>query len=124
MLSKAMIIIPAALMAAIPLTASAEAFSQSELAMFNSAKLTVQQAGDAALQSHAGKLATVTFGDEDGRAAYEAVVVSSDGQPWTVLVDVKTGEVFASALSSSMEDHADHGQGMSDDDHDGEADND
>ena len=88
--------------------------------MFRSASLTIQQAGDAALQAHAGTLAAVAFGDENGRAAYEAVVIGSDGQPWTVLIDAKTGEVFASALSSSMDDDEDQGDGQDEEDHDGE----
>lgn len=53
----------------------------------------------------------MTFGDENGRAAYEAVVIGSDGQPWTVPIDAKSGEVFASALSSAMEDHQDGADG-------------
>lgn len=120
MLRKTMILLPAALLAALPYAASAETMEQSELDMFRSASLTIQQAGDAALQAHAGTLAAVAFGDENGRAAYEAVVIGGDGQPWTVLIDAKTGEVFASALSSSMDDHEDQGDGQDEEDQDGE----
>lgn len=119
MLRKTMILLPAALLGALPFAASAETMDQSELDIFRTASLSIQQAGDAALQAHAGTLAAVAFGDENGRAAYEAVVIGSDGQPWTVLIDAKTGEVFASALSSSMDDHEDQDNGQ-DDDHDGE----
>ncbi len=120
MLRKTMILLPAALLAALPYAASAETMEQSELDMFRSASLTIQQAGDAALQAHAGTLAAVAFGDENGRAAYEAMVIGGDGQPWTVLIDAKTGEVFASALSSSMDDHEDQGDGQDEEDQDGE----
>ena len=120
MLRKTTILLPAALLGALPFAASAESMDQSELEMFRSASLTVQQAGDAALRAHAGTLAAVAFGDENGRAAYEAVVIGGDDQPWTVLIDAKTGEVFASALTSSMEDHEDQGEGQNDEDHDDE----
>ena len=120
MLRKILIFLPAALLGALPFAASAETMDQSELDMFRSASLTIQQASDAALQAHAGTLAAVAFGDENGRAAYEAVVIGGDGQPWTVLIDAKTGEVFASALSSSMDDHEDQGDSQDEEDHDGE----
>ena len=120
MLRKTMILLPAALLGALPFAASAETMDQSEFDMFRSASLTVSQAGDAALQAHAGTLAAVSFGDENGRAAYEAVVIGRDGQPWTVLIDAKTGEVFASALSSSMDDHEDQGDSQDEEGHDGE----
>jgi len=120
MLRKILIFLPAALLGALPFAASAETMDQSELDMFRSASLTIQQASDAALQAHAGTLAAVAFGDENGRAAYEAVVIGGDGQPWTVLIDAKTGEVFASALSSSMDDHEDQGDSQDEEGHDGE----
>ena len=120
MLRKTILLLPAALLGALPFAASAETMDQSELDMFRSASLTIQQASDAALQAHAGTLAAVAFGDENGRAAYEAVVIGGDGQPWTVLIDAKTGEVFASAPSSSMDDHEDQGDGQDEEDHDGE----
>jgi len=120
MFPKTMILFPAALLGALPFAASAESMNQSELDMFRGAALTIQQAGDAALNAHAGTLAAVAFGDENGRAAYEAVVVGGDGQPWTVMVDAKTGEVFASAKSSAMEEHEDGAQGQDEDGQDGE----
>ncbi|MCC0081416.1 MAG: PepSY domain-containing protein [Rhodobacter sp.] len=107
MLRKSMILVPVALVGALPFAAYAERLSQSELAMFQGAGVSAQQAGETALQTHAGRLASVVFGDEDGRAAYEAVVVGADGQPWSVRIDAATGDVFASALTSDMQDHAD-----------------
>jgi hypothetical protein len=88
--------------AALPFAASAETMGKTELDMFNGASLTIQQASDVALQAHPGTLAAVAFGDENGRAVFEAVVIGGDGQPWTVQIDAKTGEVFASGLSSAM----------------------
>lgn len=119
MLGKTMILVPLALFGALPFAASAETMDQGELDLLRTASITIQQAGDAALQAHAGTLAAVAFGDENGRAAYEAVVVGGDGQPWTVLIDATTGEVFASALSSAMDDHEDQGESANTDD-DGE----
>ena len=110
MTKKALILLPAALVVALPFAASAEAMDAAELDMFSAASLTLQQASDAALQAHSGMLAAVAFGEENGRATYEAVVVGSDGQPWTILMDANTGEIFASGLSSSMDDEEGDGQ--------------
>ncbi len=118
MLRKMTILFPAVLLGAAPFAAMAETMDQSELDMFRTAAVSAQQAGDAAMKAHSGALASVAFGDEDGRAAYEAVVVGADGQPWTVLIDARNGEVFASALSSAMKDQEDG------DDHDGETNDD
>lgn len=105
-----MIVAPATFLFALPLAASAESMDKGALEKFASAALTIQQAGDAALKAHPGKLAAVTFGDENGRATYEAVVVGSDGQPWMLKIDAKTGEVFASGQSSAMQDDEDSAQ--------------
>lgn len=110
MTKKTLILLPVALVAALPFSASAETMDATELDMFSAASLTLQQASDAALQAHSGALAAVAFGEENGRATYEAVVVGSDGQPWTILMDANTGEVFASGLSTSMDDDEDDGQ--------------
>ena len=124
MLRKTVILVPAALLGVLPLAAAAERLGPAELALFQGATLSAQQAGNAALQTHAGALASIVFGDEDGRAAYEAVVVGTDGQAWTVKIDAATGEVFASALSSDMQDHADNAQALDDHGADGETDDD
>ena len=121
MLRKTMIIFPAALVAAMPFAAMAETMSPSELQMFNGATLSLQQAGDAALAAQQGKLAEVSFDDEqNGRAAWEAVVISADGKSWTMMIDANNGEVFAKALSSAMDDHQDNADEQDDDDQDGE----
>lgn len=120
MLRKTIILLPTALLGNLPFAASAETMDKSEFDMFRSSSLTISQASDASLQAHAGTLAAVAFGDENGRAAYEAVVTGADGQPWSILIDAKTGEVFASALSSSMDDHEDQGDGQGHEGHDSE----
>lgn len=107
MFRKLITLIPAALLGALPFAASAESLDRTELEMFRSASLTLQQAGETALKAHAGTLSSVSFGDENGRGAYEAIVIGSDGEPWTVLIDAKTGEVFASEKSSAMKEHED-----------------
>lgn len=124
MLRKTMTLFPAALIATLPFAALAGTMDETELEMFRGASVTIQQASDAALKAHSGTLAAVAFSDEDGRAAYETVVIGNDGQPWTVLVDAKTGEVFATELSSAMEDHEDGARGRDDEDHGEDHDND
>jgi Predicted membrane protein len=119
-----MILIPAALIASLPLAAmAAERLSPAEVTQFQSAAVSLDQAGATALQNHPGALASVTYGDEDGRMGYEVVVIGADGQPWTVLVDAQSGDVFASAASSAMNDHEDQANGH-DDHEDGEEDDD
>ena len=125
MLRKSMILFPVALIGAVPFSASAETMDQSELEMFRKASVSIQQAGDAALSARPGRLAAVSFGDEDGRAAYEAVVVGANDESWTVLIDANSGKVFASGKSSAMEDHEDGPRLQDDNDHhDGEGDDD
>jgi hypothetical protein len=82
---------------------------------------TIQQAGYAALRFHPWGAPAIAFGDRNGRAAYDAVVVGSEHQPWTVLIDARSGEVFASGPSSTMGDCADDAQSTGDRDLDGEA---
>ena len=53
MLRKTILLLPAALLGALPFAASAETMDQSELDMFRSASVTISQASDAALQAHA-----------------------------------------------------------------------
>ncbi|UFI06705.1 PepSY domain-containing protein [Roseibium aggregatum] len=121
MITKSMIALPVAMLGALPFAASAESIDATELAMFHGASVSLQQAADLAVKAHDGQLAAVTFGDEDGRAAYEAIVIGNDKEPWTVLVDAKSGEVFASAKSSDIKDHDDRGNAEDDDD-EGQAD--
>ena len=114
MLRKTMILFPAALVAALPFAAMAETMSQSELQMLNGAKLSLAEAGDAALAAQPGKLAEVSFDDEHkDRATWEAVVIAEDGQSWPLMIDAANGDVFDKALSSDMEDDDD---GEEDDD--------
>lgn len=120
MFRKTLLILPAAMLGALPLLASAETLSGQEMTLFRAAGVTLTQAADAARQAHPGALASVAFGDEDGRAAYAAVVVGNDGQPWTVLVDAQSGDVFASARSSAMQEHEDGAESGVDNHEDGE----
>ncbi|MCC0064934.1 MAG: PepSY domain-containing protein [Defluviimonas sp.] len=107
MTNKRMILLPAALAAMLPFVALAETMSPDEQKLLDSAKLTLQQAADAALKAQQGKLAEVSFHDESKRAAFEAVVIAADGQSWTVMIDANTGEIFDKALTSDMKDKHD-----------------
>ncbi|WP_158971113.1 PepSY domain-containing protein [Chachezhania sediminis] len=117
------LIIPAALLGALPFAAAAgtEMPEIKEYPLARDAAVSLQDAGQAAQAAHPGDLAAVVFGDEDGRLAWEAIVVDPDGTLWTVLIDAADGQVFASAATSAMngdaEDHEDgHEDGETDDD--------
>lgn len=120
MFRKTLLILPVAMVGVLPLLASAETLAGRELTMFNAASVTLTQAGNAAMQAHPGALSSVAFGDEDGRAAFAAVVVGTDGEPWTVLVDAQSGDVFASARTSAMQDPEDGAEAAADNHDDGE----
>lgn len=107
MFRKTMILIPAALVAALPFAVSADGMDRSELELFRSATVTLSQAGETALNAHPGALAEIEFDDEDGRATWEAKVIGTDGQTTKVMIDANTGEVFASAQSSDRKDRDD-----------------
>ena len=92
-----------------PLLASAEDFDKAEADLFRAATVTVQTAGQTALTAHPGTLAAVGFNDENGKGVYEALVVDTDGTPWTVKIDAMTGAVLASGQSALMgDDEEDH----------------
>ena len=104
MLRKTMTLLSAALMTALPLATVAETLRPSEVQMLNNSMVSLQQAADAALVARQGRLAALSFDDENDRAAWEAVVIAPDGQSWTVMIDANSGDVFASGLSSGMGD--------------------
>ncbi|WP_413207727.1 PepSY domain-containing protein [Rhodospirillum sp. A1_3_36] len=123
MLTKPLFATVATVAFAVPLIAQAEPMDRAEAQMFQSATLSLEQAGQSALKVHAGDLAAVAFNDEDGRGVYEATVVGADGEPWTVKVDAKSGDVLASGMTALMV--GDHPDGTPLDDHeDGERDDD
>jgi uncharacterized membrane protein YkoI len=92
-----------------PMMVAAETPDAGEVALFQSAKIDIQAAGKVALDSHAGKLAGVQFGDEDGTGVFDALVVDADGTPWLVRVDAMTGNVLAegkaAVMGDDLEDH-------------------
>ena len=108
MAPKTLILASTALLAALPMVAQAEPMDRAEAQMFRSSALSLRQAGEVALKQHGGDLAAVVFNDEDGRGVFEATVVGSDGTPWTVKIDAKSGDVLASGLTAMMTgDHPD-----------------
>ena len=101
----------AAMTATLPLVAAAEPMDHAEAQMFQHAGISLQQAGQSAIQQHQGALAAVSFNDEDGRGIYEATVVGTDGHPWTVKIDAANGHVLASGATAMMgNDHRDTAQ--------------
>lgn len=95
-----------------PVATSAKTMDLSVREAGGSASLTIRKAGEAAFQAYAGTLAAMVSGGENGRAACGAVVIVRDRQLSTVRTDAGTGQAFASALSSSMDDT--EGQGDED----------
>ncbi|MGB5559814.1 MAG: PepSY domain-containing protein, partial [Paracoccaceae bacterium] len=87
-----------------PLMASAEQTNPSESALFQNATISLQTAGETALSTHAGTLASVQFNDENGTGVYEALVVDADGMSWMVKVDAMTGRVLAQGQAALMDD--------------------
>jgi len=122
MMTKPLFLLTSATLVVVtPLLAHAEPMDRAEAQMFQSATVSLEQAGQSALKVHTGDLAAVSFNDEDGRGIYETTVVGADGEPWTVKIDAKTGEILASGVTAMM--LGDHPDGVGPDgEHDGEQD--
>jgi uncharacterized membrane protein YkoI len=71
------------------------------------AKLTLVDAGALAVQSHAGLLSSVVFGDENGKGVFEAEVLDAQGQFFTIKIDAATGQILAQGAADMMEEQAD-----------------
>lgn len=54
----------------------AETENSKEMALFSEAQIEIQRALTVALDSAEGKIASIEFESEDGKAAYEAVAVA------------------------------------------------
>jgi hypothetical protein len=87
-----------------PMMVSAEQTNASEKALFQGAMVSLQTAGETALSTHAGTLASVQFNDENGTGVYEALVLDANGMTWMVKVDAMTGLVLAQGQAAVMDD--------------------
>lgn len=98
-------------LAALPIAALADTNPEtSEAALLSGAKLTLADAGALAVQSYAGTLSGVVFGDENGKGVFEAEVLDAQGKFWTIKIDAVTGEILAQGSSDMMEEQADGGK--------------
>lgn len=108
---KTLVITTAALLATMPLMASAAGMDDTELGadarVAMATNLSLQEASDRALAQHAGRLAAIGFNDENGRSVFEAMIIGADGKPWLVKIDANTGEVLGQGLASLMDDEGD-----------------
>tara|TARA_R110002020_G_scaffold98861_16_gene235111 strand:- start:98 stop:445 length:348 start_codon:yes stop_codon:yes gene_type:complete len=67
--------------------AFAETTDAQETVMFSEAKIDMQQALTIAMNGLDGKVSSIEFESEDGRAIYEAVAVSADGSLSEIVID-------------------------------------
>lgn len=86
----------------------------SEVQMFSSAPIKLDQAGQIALKAAPGELAAIGFNDENGIGVYEASVVAKDGTVTVLKIDARSGKVLATASSSSIGSEQDNGSGGAD----------
>lgn len=106
-------------------TSTTEGKAQTELQLFQSAKVNLDAASQIALREVPGALAGIGFNDEDGRGVWEARVLGAGNQPSIVKIDADNGAVLDKGPASQFaedDDHEDdHGNGDSDE---GDNDND
>ena len=73
----------------------AETGNSEELTLFSEAQIDIQRALTVALDSADGKIASIEFESEDGKAVYEAVAVAPDGSMTEILINADDGTVTA-----------------------------
>ena len=89
----------AALVVSGAVTAAGTAFGETtdaqERTRFSQAQIDIQQALTIAMEGLDGKVSSIEFESEDGRAVYEAVAVSADGSLSEIVIDAGDGTVIA-----------------------------
>ena len=73
----------------------AETENSKEMTLFSEAQIDIQRALTVALDSADGKIASIEFENEDGKAVYEAVAVAPDGSMTEILINADDGTVTA-----------------------------
>jgi uncharacterized membrane protein YkoI len=91
--------------------AFAETENGKEMTMFSGAQIDIQQALTVALDGMDGKIASIEFESEDGKAAYEAIAVASDGSMTEILIDANDGTVIAQGPYKDDDDEEDDDNG-------------
>jgi|TARA_R110002072_G_scaffold138912_2_gene282416 uncharacterized membrane protein YkoI len=87
--------------------ALAETDDAKEMAMFSEAQFDIQKALTVALDAMDGKIASIEFESEDGKAVYEAVAVAPDGAMTEILIDANDGTVIAQGPYGDDDDEED-----------------
>ena len=75
--------------------ARAETENAKEMTLFSEAQIDIQKALTVALEGVDGKIASIEFESEDGKAVYEAVAVAPDGSMTEILINADDGTVTA-----------------------------
>ena len=63
--------------------------------MFSEAQIDISQALSIAMKGVDGKVSSIEFESEDGKAVYEAVAVAVDGSLSEIVIDADDGTVIA-----------------------------
>lgn len=87
----------------------------SEIQMFQAAKVTLDQASQIAMKEVPGRLIALGFNDENGKGVYEATILGADGQASIVKIDADSGAVLGKGLAGYFDDED---EGAHDDDSD------
>ena len=91
--------------------ARAETENAKEMTLFSEAQIDIQKALTVALEGVDGKIASIEFESEDGKAVYEAVAVSPDGATTEILIDANDGSVIAQGPYMDDDDEEDDENG-------------
>ncbi|UWR34950.1 PepSY domain-containing protein [Sulfitobacter sp. W027] len=91
--------------------ARAETENSKEMTLFSEAQIDIQKALTVALEVVDGKIASIEFEGEDGKAVYEAVAVSPDGAMTEILIDANDGSVIAQGPYMDDDDEEDDDNG-------------
>lgn len=89
-------------LAAIQAGAETNQAGPSEVQMFLSSPVTLDQAGQTALKAAPGKLAAIGFNDENGAGVYEASVVAKDGTVTVLKIDAQNGKVLGTSAGHTI----------------------
>ncbi|MEP2952779.1 MAG: PepSY domain-containing protein [Sulfitobacter sp.] len=91
--------------------ALAETENAKEMTLFSVAQIDIQKALTIALEGVDGKITSIEFESEDGKAVYEAVAVAPDGSMTEILIDANDGSVIAQGPFMDDDDEKDDDNG-------------
>lgn len=91
--------------------ALAETENAKKMTLFSVAQIDIQKALTIALEGVDGKITSIEFESEDGKAVYEAVAVAPDGSMTEILIDANDGSVIAQGPFMDDDDEKDDDNG-------------